>query len=254
MKTKFKGILTLFLAIFVQIAFAQEKTVSGTVSESSGVLPGVSVSLKGTATGTETDFDGKYSIRTKVGDILVFSYLGYKRVERTVGNSNTINVTLEQDDNVLDEIVVTGVATGTSTKKLGFSLTKVDTESLQQVPATDAANALRGKVAGVRIVQPSGNPATAASIRLRGSTSISGSQSPLIIVDGIITSGNLKDIPVEDIESICNTPFELFKIKKDEASFNNVDFPTFKIPFFVTFYVTNGKKEFIKNNVCKKDE
>lgn len=62
------------------------------------------------------------------------------------------------------------------------------------------------------------------------------------------------NIPVEDIESICNAPFELFKIKKDEASFNNVDFPTFKIPFFVTFYVTNGKKEFIKNNVCKKDE
>ena len=204
MKTKFKGILTLFLAIFVQIAFAQEKTVSGTVSESSGVLPGVSVSLKGTATGTETDFDGKYSIRTKVGDILVFSYLGYKRVERTVGNSNTINVTLEQDDNVLDEIVVTGVATGTSTKKLGFALSKVDSESIQQVPAADAANALRGRVAGVRVVAPSGNPSTAASIRLRGSTSISGSQSPLIIVDGIITTGDggLRDIPVEDIESM----------------------------------------------------
>lgn len=190
------------LAFVVQFSIAQEKTVTGTVSESSGVLPGVSVAVKGTSKGTETDFDGKYSIKASAGDVLVFRYLGYKPVEKTVGSKSVIDVTMVEDNNVLDEIVVTGVATGTSTKKLGFSLSKVSTESIQQVPAADAANALRGKVAGVRIVAPSGNPATAASIRLRGSTSISGSQSPLIIVDGIITSGNLKDIPVEDIESM----------------------------------------------------
>ncbi len=202
MKTKFNGILTLLLALIVQVSFAQEKTVTGKVVDENGALPGVSIVIKGTKTGTETDFDGNYSIKASNGSVLTFSYLGYTSVDRTVGSSNTINVTLKEDANLLDEVVVTGVAVGTSTKKLGFSLAKVDTESLQTVPATDAANALRGKVAGVRIVQPSGNPSSAASIRLRGSTSISGSQSPLIIVDGIITSGSLKDIAVEDIKSI----------------------------------------------------
>ena len=202
MKTKFNGILTLLLALVVQISFAQQKTITGTISDSSGSLPGVSVLIKGTSNGAESNFDGKYSIKANTGDVLVFRYLGYKTVERTVASSTNINITLREDANLLDEIVVTGVARGTSTKKLGFSLTKVSTESLQQVPAADAANALRGKVAGVRIVSPSGNPAAAASIRLRGSTSISGSQSPLIIVDGIITSGSLKDIAVEDIESM----------------------------------------------------
>ena len=202
MKTNFNGILTLFLALVVQISFAQVKTITGTVSDESGVLPGVSIVNQGSKLGVETDFDGKYSIKASSGDVLVYRYLGYKSIERTIGSSNTISVQLTQDVSVLDEIVITGVARGTSTKKLGFSLGKVSTESLQAVPAGDAANALRGKVAGVRIVAPSGNPAAAASIRLRGSTSISGSQQPLIIVDGIITEGNLRDIPVEDIETI----------------------------------------------------
>ena len=82
MKTKFNGFLTLFLALVVQISFAQEKTISGTVSDESGPLPGVSVLIKGTTTGTETDFDGKYSIKAKTGDVLVFSYLGYKPSEK----------------------------------------------------------------------------------------------------------------------------------------------------------------------------
>ena len=115
MKTKFNGILTLLLAFVVQISFAQEKTVSGTVSDESGSLPGVSIIIKGSTKGTETDFDGKYSIQAKAGDVLVFRYLGYKASERTVGASNVINVKLAEDANVLDEIVVVG--DGTSTKQ-----------------------------------------------------------------------------------------------------------------------------------------
>ena len=110
MKTKFKGILTVLLALVVQITFAQEKSISGTVSDSSGTLIGVSVVVKGTSTGTETNFDGKYSIQAKTGDILSFSYLGYKTSEKTVGSSNNINVTLEEDASLLDEIIITGVA------------------------------------------------------------------------------------------------------------------------------------------------
>ena len=201
MKTKFNGILTLLLALVVQISFAQDRTISGTVSDDSGALPGVTVLKKGTSIFTETDFDGNYTIKAKTGDVLVFSYVGMQTTEKTVNASNNVSFNMKSNT-LLDEVVVTGVARGTSTKKLGFSLAKVDSEALQAVPASDPANALRGKVAGIRIVQPSGNPAAAASIRLRGSTSISGSQSPLIIVDGIITSGSLKDIAVEDIASM----------------------------------------------------
>ena len=92
MKTKFSGFLTLLLAFVVQISFAQTKTITGTVSDASGSLPGVSVVIKGTTTGTETDFDGKYSISAKPGDVLQFRYLGYKTAERTVGTSNTGNI------------------------------------------------------------------------------------------------------------------------------------------------------------------
>ena len=108
MKTKFNGILTLLLALLVQVSFAQEKTVSGTVSDSSGSLPGVTVVIKGTSTGAQTDFDGKYSIKASAGDILVFSYLGYESVEKNVGSSNVIDVTLSEGE-ILDEIVLTGV-------------------------------------------------------------------------------------------------------------------------------------------------
>lgn len=202
MKTKFNGILMLLLAVVVQFSFAQEKTVSGTVSDDSGPLPGVSIIIKGTTKGTDTDFDGKYSISVNTGDVLVFSYLGYKTVERTVGTSTSINVTLEADANVLEEVVVTGVAQGTSTKKLGFKVEKVSVEGVATVPTPDAASALIGKVAGAQIVRGSGNPLRTSAIVLRGASSIEGSSSPLIIIDGIITTGNLNDLNMEDVESM----------------------------------------------------
>ena len=157
MKTKFKGILTLLLAFFVQITFAQEKTVSGTVSESSGPLPGVSVLIKGTTQGTETDFDGKYSIKTKTGDVLVFSYLGYKSVERTVGSSNTINVTLEEGGETLDEIVVTAYGIKKEKRSVGYAVQEVKAESITKSGASNVLDALSGKSSGVQITRSSGS-------------------------------------------------------------------------------------------------
>ena len=106
MKTKFNGILSLLLAFVVQISFAQDKTVSGTVSDESGLLPGVSVIIKGTKKGTETDFDGKYRIKASSGDILVFRYLGYLTAQKSVGNSDTLNIILKDEVQNLKKLLL----------------------------------------------------------------------------------------------------------------------------------------------------
>lgn len=195
-------ILTLFMALIVQVTFAQQQTVSGTVSDENGLpLIGATVVISGTSSGTTTDFDGNYRINARQGEVLNFSYVGYQSQNITVGTSNTVNVSL-QLDNTLDEIIVTGVATGTSTKKLGFKVEKVGIEGLKTIPTPDVASALTGKVAGAQIVRGSGNPIRSSAIILRGASSIEGSSEPLIIIDGIITQGNLNDVNMDDVESI----------------------------------------------------
>ncbi|MGB0982364.1 MAG: carboxypeptidase-like regulatory domain-containing protein, partial [Winogradskyella sp.] len=110
MMTKFKGLHILFLVFFMQISFAQEKSITGTVSDESGLpLPGATVLAKGTSNGASTDFDGKYAITANKGDILVFSYVGYSTKEVTIGDSNTINVTMAEDAESLDEVVITAL-------------------------------------------------------------------------------------------------------------------------------------------------
>jgi TonB-linked SusC/RagA family outer membrane protein len=201
MKTKFNGILTLLLAFVVQISFAQEKTISGTVSESSDVLPGVSVVIKGTTKGVETDFSGKYTIKAKTGDILVFRYLGYNITEKTVGTSNIINVKLSIDENnTLDEIIVVGY--GTSTKKsFTGTATVVDSENIDAKAVSNVAQALIGEVAGVVVTRTDGRPGASATIRIRGFNSIEGNSSPLYVVDGVPFNGDINAINPNDIES-----------------------------------------------------
>ena len=108
-----KKLLLVFCALlFTSTFIAQKKTITGTVSDKDGGLPGVSVIIKGTTNGADTDFDGKYSIETQVGDILVFSYLGYITVEKTVGTNPVINVVLKEGGAMLDEVVISGYAAG----------------------------------------------------------------------------------------------------------------------------------------------
>ena len=116
MKQSFKSVLT-FLMFFCAIvsATAQQKTIAGTVSDSNGELPGVSILIKGTIKGTETDFDGKYTIKANTGDVLQFMFLGYVTAEKIVGESLVLDVTLQEDSSVLDEVVVVGY--GKSTKQ-----------------------------------------------------------------------------------------------------------------------------------------
>ena len=200
MKTKFNGILTLLLAFMVQISFAQEKTISGTVSDESGPLPGVSILIKGTSKGTDTDFNGKYSISAKTGDILVFRYLGYKQTESTVGTSNIIDITLKEDANSLEEVVV--VAYGTQSRaSLTGSVSVIDSEQIENATFTNPVKSLEGLVSGLRVVQGSGQPGSDPVIRIRGFGSINADSAPLIVLDGVPYSGSLNSINPQDIES-----------------------------------------------------
>ena len=203
MKTKFSGMLTLMLALVVQFTFAQEKTVSGTVLDNVGLpLPGATVVIEGTSTGSSADFDGNYKITASVGDVLNFSFVGYAGQSVTVAASNTINVTL-QPDNELEEVVVTALGIQRQKKTLTYQAEKVGAEELTQVSPTRAASALAGKVAGMQInVQSNGvNPTT--QILLRGLRSISSSNTALIVIDGSVASqGAFDDLNPNDIQSM----------------------------------------------------
>jgi len=209
MKTKFSGILTLLLALVVQFSFAQEKTVSGTVTDGSGPLPGVTVIVKGTNNGTQTDFDGKFTILASTGDVLTFSYMGMKSMDVTVGTSNTLNVTMQEDANLLEEVIVT--AYGTSTKEAFTGAASVIGEkdlSIRNVTSPIAA--IEGKATGVQFTSASGQPGSSPGIVIRGVGTLNGSATPLYIVDGMQYEGDLSTINQEDIAS--------FTILKDAAS------------------------------------
>lgn len=181
----------------------QRQKVTGTVTDESGVeLIGVSVAIKNTGIGVITDVDGKFEIDAPSDAILVFSYIGYKKQEIAIAGRTVLNVTLNEDTSLLDEIVVTGVAKGTSKEKLAFTVAKVNKEALKEVPGVNVATTLAGKMPGIKVFSASGNPMDEPNIQLRGTMSFSGNTQPLIIVDGIVTSGVLKDINMEDVENI----------------------------------------------------
>ena len=183
-------------------AWAQQKTIRGTVlDETDTPLPGATVIIDGTAEGVSTDFDGNFSINATIGDVLVVSYVGYADQRITVGDQDNLTINLALD-NELEEVVLTGVAGRTDTKKVSFAVGKVGEDVIQQTPGVNPANALRSKVAGVTVVQGSGLPGTGSAIRIRGATALVGSQSPLIIVDGVILEGTLADINSEDIQNM----------------------------------------------------
>lgn len=183
MKTKLSGILTLLLAFVVQITFAQERTITGTVSDETTGLPGVSVIVEGTTVGTETDFDGNYSIQANVGQVIRYSFVGMTTVKRTVGDSNTIFVSMVTDVNTLDEVVVTAFGSTRPAKSLGYATTKITGDQLREVSSTNPLESLSGKVAGVDISSPA-QPGASTKVIFRGLGSITGSNTPLYVIDG----------------------------------------------------------------------
>ncbi|MCH4551531.1 SusC/RagA family TonB-linked outer membrane protein [Aestuariibaculum lutulentum] len=214
MKTKFSGILTLLLAFVVQLSFAQEKTISGTVSDETGLpLPGTTVLVKGTSSGVSSDFDGNYAIKASQGATLIFSFVGYTSQEIVVGSSNTINVTMTEDAAKLEEVLIVGY--GTSTKQsFAGTATTVTSENLEIKNVSNLSQALAGEVAGVTVINTSGQPGTTSTIRIRGFGSVNGNRNPLYVVDGVplissdrdsdgntYSSGVLNSINPSDIES-----------------------------------------------------
>jgi len=211
-----KRLLTfvLFMVFLSLQAIAQQLTISGkvTAAEDGSALPGVSVLVKGTSSGTSTSAEGNYSISAQRGQVLVFSFIGMAPQEKTIGTESIINVTLGADAKALDEVVVVGYGTQKRANLTG-AVSTVDTKVLESRPITDVARGLQGTVPGLTITTATGDLGTNPKIRLRGitgslNTGAAGAQ-PLILVDNVEIP-NLNLVNPEDIETIS--------VLKDAAS------------------------------------
>lgn len=201
MKLRFTSILTLLFFLCVQFSFAQERTISGIVSDGSGVVPGVNVIVKGTKNSTQTDFDGKYTVKAKTGDVLVFSYMGMQDFTATVGSNSTVNAKMKEDGKELDEVVVVAYGKAKKTSYTG-SATQIKSEQLENRPLTNALSVLEGSTSGVQIQSSAGQPGSAPEVRIRGFSSVNGSNTPLYIVDGVPYAGDISNLNSSDIESL----------------------------------------------------
>ena len=185
---KIKTIFGLFLLCLFLVSWqvrAQE-VVSGTVTSAvdKSVLPGASVSLKGTRIGTTTDSNGKFSINAKANSTLVFSFAGYKTIEIAIGGKSIINASLPTSDNALDEVVVVGY--GTSFKKdLSGSVSSVSAKDIKSMPITSFEQGMQGRVAGVQVMQGNSAPGGAPQVRIRGANTVLGGNEPLYVIDGV---------------------------------------------------------------------
>ncbi|MCM8571001.1 TonB-dependent receptor [Gramella jeungdoensis] len=223
MKKRLNGFLTLLLVLVVQIGFAQEKTVSGTVLDEDGLpLPGVNVIVKGTSNGAQTDFDGNYDIDVEVGNVMVFSYVGFASQEITVGSSDVYNVTMAVDAGALEEVVVTGYVTQKKSDVTG-SLVEVSEEKLSEYAAASVDQALQGNVAGLTVSNSSGTPGSVANIRIRGISSITAGNEPLYVIDGVpVNNGNVSastaTSTISALAAIDQSTIESITVLKDASA------------------------------------
>ncbi len=200
MKNLLKKTLIISVLLFLN-SFAQAQTVTGKVSDASGPLPGVNVVIQNTNNGTTTDFDGKFSLTNLPKNaVLSFSYLGYVTQLVAVNNQTSLNVILVADNLVLQEVVVMGYGL-TRKKDLTGAVAMVSSKEFEGKANTQIGNSLQGKMAGVQIIRPSGQPQAGFSIRVRGTSTITAGSEPLYIVDGV-PSASINEISPSDIESM----------------------------------------------------
>ena len=198
-KVLFSGLL---LLLSIQI-FAQDRTISGKVTSSEDGLgiPGASVAIKGTTRGTATDVDGNYKITVSGSAVLTITSVGYLSQDVTVGTRAQIDVTLAADTKSLKEVVVVGYGTQKKSQMTG-AISSVGAKQIQELPITNARQALQGRAAGVDVVQPGSKPGAGPQIRIRGRRSFNASNDPLYVVDGIPLSSGIDDINPNDIVSM----------------------------------------------------
>lgn len=187
----------------------QGQPITGTVKDQNGQpMFGVSVAVKGTTTGTITNDQGKFSIAAPQGSTLAFSMIGYKAQEFTVSGTEPINITLQEEMVAIDEVVVVGYGS-VRRGDLTTSVASVSTQDIEERPIISAASAIQGKAAGVTVLQPSGEPGAGMVVRVRGNTSISASNDPLYVVDGV---------PMTEINFLSPNDIESMQILKDASS------------------------------------
>ncbi|PRY85771.1 SusC/RagA family TonB-linked outer membrane protein [Mongoliibacter ruber] len=198
-------LIFLWLTLFPMESGAQTDNqlidVSGTVmaSDSGESLPGVNVLIKGTTSGTATDIDGNFTLRSvSPNDVLVFSFIGYAPIERRVGNTSTFNVTMDPDQSSLSEIVIVGYGTQERAKVTG-AISSITSENIRELPVPNLASAIQGRAAGVNVTN-TGAPGTNPVVRIRGVGTV-GNNDPLYVIDGV-PAGGLNQINTADIESI----------------------------------------------------
>lgn len=184
--THYNAYKTLATKAGINRSVANAGPVSGTVKDEKGALvPGVSVSIKGTNNGTQTDGNGAFRINANPGDVLVFTYVGYQRKEVTVGNGTIFNVSLTPDSKNLNEVVVTALGVKRSEKSLTYANQVVGTDAFNTVKNDNLVNSLNGRVAGVTIAPSSSGVGGSSKVILRGSKSIAGNNAPLYVIDGV---------------------------------------------------------------------
>lgn len=204
--------------------YAQQQTITGTVVDANNLpILGVNIVIKGTSTGTNTDFDGKYSLNASQGQILEFTFVGFKTVEKTVTDQNVIDVVMTEDSQDLDEVVVTAFGRVMTRNESTSNVVSISSEELSKQKFTDATQALQGKVTGMTISSTSGTPGSAPKINIRGINSITASNAPLYVIDGMpINSGNASAITQTstiDVFSLINpSDIENISILKDASA------------------------------------
>jgi len=191
----------MIVGAFLCFGFTQAQEVTGTVSDANGPLPGASVVEKGTTNGTQTDFDGNFILEVGENATLMFSYIGYSTTEIVVGEQTILNVTLAEDAQALDEVVIIGYGKSVRKEDLTGAVSVVGVKDLEKSPLINVDQALQGRASGVQLTQSSGAPGAGLKIRVRGSNSITGSNSPLVVVDGLIDV-DINSVNPNDIQSI----------------------------------------------------
>ncbi|OJV20160.1 MAG: SusC/RagA family TonB-linked outer membrane protein [Dyadobacter sp. 50-39] len=220
MKKKIRDLFLLgFLCLGItQSLLAQNVTVKGKVTDDKGeMIPGASVTVKGSQQGTLTDAEGMYSVEVEGNATLVFSFLGYLRQEVAVSNRSTINVSLQTDTKALEEVVVVGYGTQRKVETTG-SIASVKAADLVQTPVANIAQGLQARVAGVQINQNSGSPGGNISVRIRGTNSINGSSEPLYVIDGIQVSNGGGITDVSPLSTINPNDIESVEVLKDASA------------------------------------